>query len=248
MWPAPMTLPSPSGGYFTGRVGSQWLGGATPETMARGRQQQYGWGMEASVVREGADTAGPRAELLERAHQRMYRRRVGLGKRLTEAALVRGTGRGLARSGETAGEVGEVARQTERDLADMERDLAARLAELEAARQERAEMRAYGAGLGGVWQAGGPAARRQPAQYVRGMQEVPGIGGVEYGWGAPVGRGGSPYWRGAVAGTAFQGGTGWGTGRQPFYSTQMRQWFPGQAAGRAAEAARRAVARRAAPR
>lgn len=198
-----------SGTAMPNQGGQTGLGSGNWRLGESGWQSGQGfWGTSGSSSSSSSTTngsAGPKAELLERAYLRMYQRRVDLGKRMGAAALTQGTSRGLARSGQTMGEIGEVNRNTERDLQDLEAELAARIAALEGEKQEREEM---SKSSGGGWVIGtGKFAKQgqteQPGEYARGTPP------------AQQGQAQSP--------------------QQGFYSTQLRQWFGSREEGRAAE-------------
>ena len=128
-----------SGGYYTGQVGNQWMGGATPETARAGASASAG------VV--SGDFA-PMSELLQRGGLRAIRQRYSLGEEQKADALMGGTRRGLARSGQTAGTLAMVERETGRDVFELQRNLQLQIADLQDRANMRAEARAQGGGGG----------------------------------------------------------------------------------------------------
>lgn len=165
---------TPRGGYITGLVGRQWLGGATPETREAERRRRALLGLGRVGAEAGAGVVvgdfAPEAELLQRAALRAIRQRIGLGEEQKAAALMAGIGRGMARAGETAGALAMIERETGRDVFELQRNLQLQLAQLAEARA-RAEARATGFGEGVL--VGGPRARalrgRQPGVYAAGV-------------------------------------------------------------------------------
>jgi hypothetical protein len=136
-----------------------------------------------------------------------------LGAEQRAAALMGGTERGLARSGQTAGTLAMVERETGRDVFELQRNLQLQIADLQDRARMRAEARASGFGDGGVLRFGPSfGTRRSRTTYVGGLAAWDRPKEPRPGWGSYSGKssGSSDKW--GLAG-AFSskpsGGSNW---------------------------------------